>query len=152
MLDRREALRCSLTVAGLMAGVGLWPRQALAAWNQAAFDGRHLADVAKALGGSAPAESKDVTLMAPDMAEDGATVSVGVACALPGVRRLALLVEKNPSPLVAVFELTDFVEPQANFRVKMAESSRVYAVAMMADARVLFAQREVKVTLGGCGA
>jgi sulfur-oxidizing protein SoxY len=36
-------------------------------------------------------------------------------------------------------------------RVKMRQSSNVFAVAMMADGKVLFAQKEIKVTLGGCG-
>jgi sulfur-oxidizing protein SoxY len=50
-----------------------------------------------------------------------------------------------------MFDVTDAVEPSFSTRVKMAQSSNVVAVAMMNDGRVLFAQREVKVTLGGCG-
>ena len=65
--------------------------------------------------------------------------------------KLLLLVEKNPSVLAAVFNATDAVEANFNTRVKMGQSSNVYAVAMMADGKVLFAQKEVKVTLGGCG-
>jgi sulfur-oxidizing protein SoxY len=33
----------------------------------------------------------------------------------------------------------------------MGQSSDVYAVAVMADGKTLFAKKEVKVTLGGCG-
>jgi sulfur-oxidizing protein SoxY len=33
----------------------------------------------------------------------------------------------------------------------MGQSSNVIAVAIMADNKVLFAQKEIKVTLGGCG-
>jgi sulfur-oxidizing protein SoxY len=62
-----------------------------------------------------------------------------------------VLVEKNPNILSAAFDVTDSVEPSFATRVKMGQSSNVYAVAMMADGRVLFAQKEVKVTLGGCG-
>ena len=36
-------------------------------------------------------------------------------------------------------------------RAKMGQSSDVYAVAIMNDGKVLFAKKEVKVTLGGCG-
>ena len=41
----------------------------------------------------------------------------------------------------------------ANFstRAKMGQSSDVYAVAIMADGKALWAKKEVKVTLGGCG-
>ena len=36
-------------------------------------------------------------------------------------------------------------------RVKMSQTSNVYAVALTADNKAFFAQKEVKVTLGGCG-
>jgi sulfur-oxidizing protein SoxY len=62
-----------------------------------------------------------------------------------------MLVEKNPNILAAMFDLTDAVDPNISTRVKMGQSSNVYAVAMMGDGKVLFAQKEVRVTLGGCG-
>ena len=76
---------------------------------------------------------------------------VGASTALPGVKRMLLLVEKNPAVLAAMFDVTDAIEANISTRVKMGQSSNVYAVAMMADGKVLFAQKEVKVTLGGCG-
>jgi sulfur-oxidizing protein SoxY len=138
-------------VAGLLASAGLLPGVARAAWPQAAFEAKSLADAVKALGGAAPAESKDVTLTGPDIAENGAVVPLACACALPGVKRLLLLVEKNPNTLAAVFDVSEAVEANFATRVKMGQSSNVYAVAMMGDGKVLFAQKEVKVTLGGCG-
>jgi sulfur-oxidizing protein SoxY len=151
MVTRRVMLQRSARVAGLLAAAGLLPAGARAAWPQAAFEAKNLADAMKALGGSAPAESKDVTLTGPDIAENGAVVPVGCACNLPGVKRLALLVEKNPNTLAAVFDVTDALEPNFSTRVKMGQSSNVFAVAMLADGKVLFAQKEIKVTLGGCG-
>jgi sulfur-oxidizing protein SoxY len=127
------------------------PAAAQAAWSQAAFEAKSMVDAVKALGGGTPAESKDVTVTAPDIAENGAVVPLGCACALPGVKRLLLLVEKNPNPLSAVFDLSDAVEANLSTRVKMAQTCNVYAVAMMGDGKVLYAQKEVKVTLGGCG-
>ena len=151
MHTRREMLARSATVAGLLASAGLLPAAALAAWSQAAFDAKTLADAVKALGGGAPTESKDVTITGPDIAENGAVVPVGCATSLPGVKRMLLLVEKNPSVLAAVFDVTDAVDANFNTRVKMGQSSNVFAVAMMGDGKVLFAQKEIKVTLGGCG-
>ena len=87
----------------------------------------------------------------PDIAENGAVVPVGAATTLPGVKRLLMLVEKNPSTLAAMFDVTDAIEANIATRVKMGQSSDVYAVAMMNDGKVLFAKKEVKVTLGGCG-
>jgi sulfur-oxidizing protein SoxY len=151
MQTRREMMMRSATVASLMAGAGLLPQAAHAEWNQAAFGAKTLADVAKAFGGAAPVESKDVTIEGPDIAENGAVVPVGASSTLPGVKRLLLLVEKNPSALAASFDVTDKVEASFKTRVKMGQSSNVMAVAMMADGKVLFAQKEIKVTLGGCG-
>lgn len=151
MQTRRQMLQRSATVAGLMAGLGLLPEAAQAAWNTAAFEAKSMADLVKALGGSAPTESKDVTITGPDIAENGAVVPVGCSTTLAGVKRLLILVEKNPSMLCAIFDVSDAVDANFNTRVKMGQSSQVMAVAVTADNKVLFAQKEIKVTLGGCG-
>ena len=151
MQTRRKVLSNSARLAGLLAGAGLLPAVAQAAWNQAAFDAKTLADAVKALGGGAPVESKDVTITGPDIAENGAVVPVGCSTTLAGVKRMALMVEKNPSALAAVFDVSDAIDANFNTRVKMGQSSNVFAVAFMADGKVLYAAKEIKVTLGGCG-
>jgi sulfur-oxidizing protein SoxY len=151
MTTRRDMLTTSAKVAGLLASAGLLPATAQAAWSQPAFEAKTMADVAKALGGSPPVESKDVTIIGPDIAENGAVVPVGCSTTLAGAKRLLILVEKNPSVLAAVFDVTDAVDASFNTRVKMGQSSNVYAVAMMADGKVFYAGKEIKVTLGGCG-
>ena len=50
-----------------------------------------------------------------------------------------------------MFDVTDAVDANFSTRVKMGQSSNVFAVAMMADGRALYASKEIKVTLGGCG-
>ena len=151
MLNRREVLVHSTRVAALLASAGLLPQAAQAAYNAPAFEFKTMAELFKKLGGNAPTESKDVTVTGPDIAENGAVVPIGVATTLPGVKKLLLLVEKNPSVLSAMFDVSDAVDPNISTRVKMGQSSNIYGVAMLADGRVVYAQREVKVTLGGCG-
>jgi len=151
MQTRREMMARSAAVASLLATAGFLPTAARAEWPKSAFEAKNMAEAVKALGGGAPAESKDVTITGPDIAENGAVVPVGCATTLPGVKRLLLLVEKNPSVLAAVFNVTDAVEANLSTRVKMGQSSNVYAVAMMGDGKVLYAVKEIKVTLGGCG-
>ena len=156
MHTRREILSRSATLAALLVGAaalpGLAQAQAQAAgYNTAAFDAKTMAELAKALGVAAPVESKDVNITGPDIAENGAVVPIGAATALPGVKRMLILVEKNPSMLSAMFDVTDAVDANFSTRVKMGQTSNVYAVAMMNDGKLLFAQKEVKVTLGGCG-
>jgi sulfur-oxidizing protein SoxY len=147
---RRETLKRSAAVASLLATVGTLPQQAHA-FNKAAFDAKSVAEATKAFGGGAPTESKEVTLTAPDIAENGAVVPLGAATSLAGVKHLLILVEKNPNALVAMFNATDDVLPNFQTRAKMGQSSDVYAVAVMNDGRALYAKKEVKVTLGGCG-
>lgn len=151
MHTRREVLTHSAAVTAALATAGLVPAAAYAAWPQAAFEAKSMADTIKALGGGAAAESKDVTVTGPDIAENGAVVPVGASSTLAGVKRLLILVEKNPNVLAAVFDVTEGVDPSFSTRVKMGQSSNVYAVAMTGDGRTLFAQKEIKVTLGGCG-
>ncbi|PTT90410.1 thiosulfate oxidation carrier protein SoxY [Pelomonas sp. HMWF004] len=150
-MTRRTALARSAQVALMLGGLGLLPQAARAAYSTAAFEAKTMADLMKALGAGAPAESKDITVTAPDIAENGAVVPVGASTTLAGVKRLLILVEKNPSLLSAAFDVNESVEPSFTTRVKMGQSSNVIAVALMADGKVLYAQKEVKVTLGGCG-
>jgi sulfur-oxidizing protein SoxY len=150
MQTRRETLKHSAIVAGLLATTGLFPQYAQA-FNKAAFDAKSIADALKALGAGAPVESKDVTIGGPDIAENGAVVPFTVSTTLAGVKQMLLLVEKNPTALIAVFNTTPSIESNFATRSKMGQSSDVYAVAVMADGKALFAKKEVKVTLGGCG-
>ncbi len=151
MQTRRQAIKKSAVVAGLLASTGLFPQFAFAAYNTPAFEAKSIQDALKALGAGAPAESKDITVTGPDIAENGAVVPLGVSTTLAGVKRMLIMVEKNPASLTALFNMTDSVEPSFSTRAKMGQSSDVYAVAIMGDGKVLFAKKEVKVTLGGCG-
>jgi sulfur-oxidizing protein SoxY len=150
MQTRRETLKHSMAVAGLLAATGFFPRDAFA-FNKAAFEAKSVADALKAYGAGAPVESKDVTLTAPDIAENGAVVPMGVATTLANVKHLLVLVEKNPSALVAKFDVSEAVDANFATRAKMGQTSDVYAVAITNDGKALFAKKEVKVTLGGCG-
>jgi sulfur-oxidizing protein SoxY len=150
MNHRRDMIKSTAAVAGLLATAG-FPQFAQAAFNKAAFDAKNVQDAVKAAGASGLAESKDVTITGPDIAENGAVVPLGASTSLPGVKQLLILVEKNPSTLVAIFHVSDSVEANFQTRSKMGQSSDVYAVAIMNDGKALWAKKEIKVTLGGCG-
>ena len=150
-MKRRDALKNSATVLGMLMAAGLLPQAAQAAYNKTAFDAKTVADVLKAMGASAPAESKDVTLTAPDIAENGAVVPLGAATTLPNVKQMLVLVEKNPNTLVAAFTVNEALDANFLTRAKLGQSSDVYAVAITNDGKAFYAKKEVKVTLGGCG-
>ena len=150
MQNRRKVLKQSMILAGLLAGSGLMPELAHA-FNKNAFEAKNIADALKALGVGAPVESKDVSITAPDIAENGSVVPIAIATTLSGVKSMLIMAEKNPASLTALFNVTDSVEAAFSARIKMGQSSDVFAVALMNDGRVLYAKKEVKVTLGGCG-
>ncbi len=150
MQTRRETLKQSALVAGMLGATGLFPQYAFA-YNKTAFDAKTINEALKALGAGVPVESKDVTIGGPDIAENGAVVPITVSSTLPGVKQMVILVEKNPAALIAVFNVTDQVDVSFSTRSKMGQSSDVYAVAIMNDGKAFFAKKEVKVTLGGCG-
>lgn len=137
-------------LASLLVTAG-FPQFADAAFNKTAFDAKSVQDAVKAYGGSALSESKDIVFTGPDVAENGAVVPVALSTNLKGVKQLLILVEKNPSILVAMFNVSDAIEANFSTRIKMNETSNVFAVAIMVDGKALFSKKEVRVTLGSCG-
>jgi sulfur-oxidizing protein SoxY len=147
---RRDSLKQIAILSGLLAGVG-YSSLAEAAYNKAAFDSKSVNEAIKLQGGGNLVESKEVLLNAPDYAENGAAVPLGVSTGLSGVRKILILVEKNPASLAASFEVSESIEANFSTRIKMNQTSDVFAVAVMADGRALFFKKEVKVTIGSCG-
>jgi sulfur-oxidizing protein SoxY len=136
--------------AALAAGL-LKPTQALAAdWNKSAFEARDLAGALKGIGAATTVEGKDLALTVPEIAENGAVVTVSVVSKIPGTTAISILVEKNPMPLSAHFEFSNGALPEARLNVKMGQTSMIKAVAK-ANGKFYVAQKEVKVTMGGCG-
>lgn len=150
MKNRRQILTRSAAIAGLAATAGWLPVTALA-YAKAAFEAKSVADALKAIGAGAPVESKEVTITGPDIAENGAVVPLSVGTTLAGVKQIMLLAEKNPNAVVAIFNTSELIEPNFTTRAKLGQSSDVYAIAITSDGKALYAKKEVKVTLGGCG-
>ncbi len=159
-MDRRRRVLvqsgAGVTLLGLLAPAE-WPKPADAAevrprpWNRAAFDTHSAAEAMQALGSVEAKQSKDIVfLQTPEIAENGAVVPVGVISNIPKTESIAILIEKNPNPLAAVFDIPPGTEPAISTRVKMAQTSNIYAL-VRADGRYFLATKEVKVTLGGCG-
>ncbi len=155
-VQRRQALKSGggMTLLALLAAAGwLKPGDAAAAdaWNKAAFETHSLDDTMKALGGGAPAQSKDITFFStPDIAENGAVVPIGITSNVPKTESIAILVEKNPNTLAAMFDIPAGTEPSLSTRIKMGQTSNVFAL-VKAEGKYYYTSKEIKVTLGGCG-
>jgi sulfur-oxidizing protein SoxY len=154
--NRRHALKAgsALSLATLVAAAGwLTPAEAAAAdaWNKGAFETHSLDETMKALGGAAPLPSNDITFFStPDIAENGAVVPVGITSKVPQTESIAILIEKNPNMLAAVFDIPPGTDPTLSTRIKMAQTSNVYAL-VKANGKYYATSKEIKVTLGGCG-
>lgn len=151
--QRRDTLKAggSFGLFGLLVAAGLIrPELAEAAWNKGAFEARSLDAAFAALGAGKPADSADILITAPDIAENGAVVPIGVTSKLPRTEQIAILVEKNPYMLAANFEIPAGTAADIQTRIKMGQTADVYAL-VKADGKFLVARKEVKVTLGGCG-
>jgi len=152
---RRHALKTGggVTLLTLLAAAGwLKPGDAAAEdWNKAAFETKSMDETMKALGGGAPATSADIIFFStPDIAENGAVVPIGITSKIANTQSIAILVEKNPNMLAAVFDIPAGTDTSLSTRIKMGQTSNVYAL-VKADGKYHVASKEIKVTLGGCG-
>lgn len=151
---RRTFLQASMAAGSVAVAVGaglLSPSTVLAAWPKKAFDAKSMTDAIKEVSGSSnPVDSKEVVVEAPDIAENGAVVSVTVKSKAPKTEQISVFVPENANPLCASYVLSDDIDGFITGRIKMRKTSDVIAV-VKADGKLLTAKKPVKVTLGGCG-
>ena len=154
-IARRQALKAGsgVTLLALLAAAG-WLRPGEAAaedWNKAAFETNSMDATMKAFGGGTPTPSSDIVFFStPDIAENGAVVPIGITSRIPNTQSIAILVEKNPNMLAAIFDIPAGTDTSLSTRIKMGQTSNVYAL-VKADGKYHVASKEIKVTLGGCG-
>src|SRR5450759_1030761 len=129
---RRSFLKLTGAASTLALVVGaslLKAGEALAAtWNKTGFESKAVADARKSLGAASPAESKDIVITAPDIAENGAVVPIAVTSKIPNTQSISIIVEKNPFPLTSIFDVANGAEGYVSTRLKMGETSNVRAI------------------------
>jgi sulfur-oxidizing protein SoxY len=116
-------------------------------WREIAnnvFNGRPLAD-----------GSQLITLEMPERAEDAAIVPVTMRANLPAgdtrtLRSLTLVIDENPSPVAATFNVGPGVA-MISTRVRVNSNTKVHAVAELSDAKLYEVDTYVKAS-GGCSA
>jgi sulfur-oxidizing protein SoxY len=154
-MKRRSFLKHSLatSAAVVAANAGLLTaNNVLAAWNDKAFKAKTIDDaVSSVYGNAGTTDSGDIKLKAPAIAENGAVTPVTVdASAIDGVESISILASKNPQPMVCEYKFAGAAKGFVSTRIKMGETMNVVAV-VKAGGKLLKAQQEVKVTIGGCG-
>lgn len=152
---RRQALKhaAGSLCIGTAATVGwLGPRPARAAWPKEAFEAKTTKELmASMFPGVTPARNDALTLVAPELAENGTVVPVTVQSTLQGVESFTLIADGNPRPLVATFTMSRRAQLPVTVRMKLAKSQDIVVVARTADGRYHTATRPIRVSIGGCG-
>jgi sulfur-oxidizing protein SoxY len=107
-------------------------------------------DAIAELTGGAKIGEGSVSLTAPEIAENGNTVPIGVEA--PGAVEITLFADGNPVPNVATFKFGPLsASRSASTRIRLATTQNVVAIAKMEDGSFQMAKANVKVTIGGCG-
>lgn len=151
---RRKLLKggASALITPLLGAGALIPTRVLATeWNRIAFGARTAADALKTYGATGASESRDIVINAPEISENGAKVEIDITSNVPNTRSIAVFADKNPMPLCATLEFSGNALPYARLQLKLAETTRIRAVAKGGDGKFYVAYREIKVTTGGCG-
>ena len=155
-MKRRSFLKGTLATGAAAVAVNaglLTPSTVLAAdWNKGAFAAKSMDDALNAVYGSTSvAASGDIKLVAPAIAENGAVTPITVdASGVSGVESIAIFASKNPMPLACEYAFGASAEGYVSTRIKMGETQNVVAV-VKAGGKLIKAEQEVKVTIGGCG-
>jgi len=153
-MQRRSILKGAgaAGVVSVAAAAGLLnPATAFAAdWNKAAFDAKGVDAALTAINATGAAASGDISVKAPDIAENGAVVPVEISSSIAGTESITILGEKNTLPLIATFNLMNGAQGYVSTRIKMGATSNVRAI-VKAGGKTYTVAKEAKVTIGGCG-
>jgi sulfur-oxidizing protein SoxY len=138
-------------IVGVVATALLLPLRAIAAvWNKSAFEATKLEDAKTGLDFNHEMFSKDIDIIAPDRAENGAIVQLEITSRIPNTEAIAVFVEKNPTALIGNFMFSSNTLPQIITRIKMAETSDIKIIVKAGD-QYYSASKNVVVLENGCG-
>ena len=110
----------------------------------------------RTLAGGAPVRRGKVTLVLPQLADNGNSVPIRITVDSPmtpadHVKSIHLYSERNPVPNMANFYLGPRAgKAEINSRVRLAGSQRVTAVAKLSDGSFWYDAAPVVVTLSAC--
>lgn len=129
----------------------LLPCRAIAAiWNKSAFEAIQFDKAKEDLGVTDEIPSKEIEIIAPDRAENGAIVQVEILSRIPQTEAIAVFVEKNPTALIGNYIFSNGTLPHIVTRIKMAETSDI-KIVVKADNQYFTNSKNVVVLENGCG-
>ena len=139
------------TIILVGAGSLLKPILAFADWNVDAFSAETEADtLAEFFPGFEVTPSDAITIGVHDLVENGSVVPLKIKTDLPNVESITILVEKNPNPMIANFNLAPACTGFIATRIKVAEPSYITAI-VKSEGKLFSTKKFVEVIEGGCG-
>lgn len=152
--ERRGFLRASSTVMMVALGytAGLLKTQSshAAGWDKAAFENAEFEKVMESLGAAQAVKSHHITLRCPEQVENGSVVPLEIRSDLPDTEAIAVMIDNNPFPLAAKFDLYGGTSGYVATRIRLAQSSMVRCI-VRSGGQAYSVSKLVKVTVGGCG-
>ncbi len=147
-ITRRHALKVG-SIGAIIGTITGFTKTVFAEWPAAAFDTTAYDDSFAAVTNGVEPKEGGITIEAPEIASNGATVPITVSTTMAGVKSISVLVDKNPRPYIATFFINENIEATIATRVKMRETSNIVAIVETASGKFI-AKQSVKVTAGGC--
>jgi len=148
-MKRRSFLKSTIVASAAVSAGILSTNTAFAAEEDIA-KAKSVDEVLKILGATGATESKDIKIKAPEIAENGAVVPVGITSEIEGTTEIISITAANPTPFAARYVLGEGAVPAVKSRFKMGKTTDVIAVVKAGD-KFYTAKANVKVTKGGCG-
>ena len=151
---RRSFIKRSLCLlAVIAAGITglLKPLKVLAERNSKAFSAETENEALASLFPGQRVETSDaINIDVRDEIENGAVVPLSISTQLPAAESIIIMVEKNPNPFIARFNLGPGCSGFIATRIKVAQPSDIIAI-IQSQGKLYSTRKFVKVIAGGCG-
>ncbi len=150
-MERRDFLGIGTALSLAFAAGVIRPSDVFAAdWDGTLPDAKTVAAAVQAMGGDAVTDSALVTLSGPEMVGSGFVVPLSMESKIPKTDLMAIFVQKNPTPMTAVFDMPPGTDATLSTRIKMGETSTIYGI-VRAEGKFYVGSTMIKVRAGGGG-
>jgi sulfur-oxidizing protein SoxY len=150
-MKRRSFLKSTVVAsAAISTGILSTNNAFAAAHGNDVTKAKSVDEVLKMLGATGATASADIKIKAPEIAENGAVVPVGITSNIAGTTEIISLTAANPTPFAAKYIIGESTVPAVKSRFKMGKTTDV-VVVVKAGGKFYTAKANVKVTKGGCG-
>jgi sulfur-oxidizing protein SoxY len=91
-----------------------------------------------------------IKMVAPKLAENGGSIPISLKTDLD-IKTIALFQDANPRSATIVFSVPEGQKVDYSFRIKMRQTAFVTVVALAKDGTLYTLNKEIDVSIGGCG-